>query len=161
MCAADKIKSWFRRLKSWFVRHHEDRLLGLALRDSTPAQWEAIRQEAFTKAKKVSDFTAIIIRAGFIWLFFLYFISAAARAEAWYAYQFLILCGVASFVLYFFLFLQFLRVVAVSFLVDTAYVKKTSHKIVLIIAAIFLTVAAAFGVADLVQAFARISDLLK
>lgn len=156
----NKIKDIFSKFKIFLKEHHESTFLGMALGDSTKEEWENAKEINFEKAKKVSDFVAILIRAAFVYLCFLFFSHQAKEVEFWFYKQALGICSYLAFALYVVIFLGVLRVITAYWLSDTAHSKNRFYKVVITILALNITFATGYGITVLVRKFAEVSSLL-
>jgi hypothetical protein len=148
----------FRKWISTFVEfnkyHWPQTLLGFAMSNTTSEQWREMHDSSFNKAKRLSDFIAIIMRAGFVFLAANYFGRSMSKANAWWEEQALFFCWAASLGLYLALVIQTFSVISTFFLSDTAHWKSKWHKLAILILAVLLTLQAHYGIARIVRAVA-------
>ena len=149
------------QFKSWVVEHHKTTLIGLALRDTTPEEWENIAETALKKAKDASDVVAILMRGAFAYLCWVFFSSAAVKADHWLPSYALGLSGFLSFVMFAVIMIRFMRIVGVYYASDSAHWNNKLAKVFLLISSIIITFAVTFGITSLVKALVQTSNLLK
>lgn len=155
-----KIRSGLKGTKSAIAEIWNRTLVGMAFRTTTKEEWESVYENAVERAKKLSDFVGLLLRAAFAYICYKFFINAAGDAGGILSRTALGICASLSFVAYFLIFLNFLRVVAVSFMSDARFHDNVLVKIAFLCSSIFITISVAYGIMYLVNALATASKLL-
>ena len=140
-----------KRIKEYF----RETPLGLALGESKPEQWKDFQESEFEKAKKLSDFIAILMRESFCVFLFLFFLSAAKEGEFWFTSYAFGLCGFLALVLFLKLHWHIMGMVTAYWLSDTAHWNSKVHKITISVSAMMIGGALGYGIYYFAFQFAK------
>ena len=147
------------KIKRAFSEHHKSTIIGLALGESSPADWDGLLKAALDKAKMLSDFVGVIMRAGFVFLFFQFFSHMAKTADSQISKGALEINSWLCLVLYFIMLFRLNDIIIAYFLKDTSYHSRRLYKITLTITSFATTASIGYGINLFAKTFASISSL--
>jgi len=154
-----QIKKRAKHLTDRFMRLLNSTLLGFALGNSTPEEWEDMQKSSFDRAKKPADFAAILIRASFVMLLCQFFSYMSKAEDFWLLSIVLGVNAMLCFGLYFYILLGLFNVITVYFLKDTSYHSSRLQKILIILISLALVASVAYGINVFVSTFVSVSNL--
>lgn len=136
-------------------KYFQETPIGLALGESKPEQWKDFQESEFEKAKKLSDFIAILMRASFCVFLFLFFQSAAKKGEFWLTNYAFGLCGYLALALFLKLQWHIMGMITAYWLSDTAHWNSKAQKVNISVLAMMITGAKGYGIYYFVFQFAK------
>jgi hypothetical protein len=129
--------------------------LGLALKESRPEDWKNLQEDEFAKAKKLSDFIAILMRAAFCVFLFLFFQSAAKKSDFWLTNYAFGLCGFMALGIFLKLHWHVMGMIIAHWLSDTAHSNNKIYKATMSFSALTIAAALGYGIYYFIFQFAR------
>jgi len=138
----------------------KETFLGKAYEDASPEEWHQIFNRNFEKGKKISDFIAIIMRAAFAYLCFLFFWNFLQQAENDLQRYAIFNCAILSLIMYFVIFFYIIRITVIYFLKDSANHNNKFYISFIIFTAVVIGFSTAYGVSILVTKVATVSNIL-
>jgi len=151
-------EAWL-KFKEWFVEYHSATLIGATLRKTSPEDWDDFLQKSFKKAKDLSDFVAILMRAAFVFMLFRFFAYMAEKDDFWLSKFALGTNSFLCFILYLFILMRISQVVYVYWGKDTSHHNSLIAKIIIAAISLIQMLFFTHGVSVLVRAFASTSNL--
>jgi len=154
-----QIKCACSKLKDRIVKYFSSTLLGLAFGQSNPEQWDKLFKKDFEKAKALSDFAGMLMRAAFVFLLFRFFSHMSDKEDFWLYSMSLGMNSWLCFMLYIFLLVRICGIASIYWLKDTSYHGDRLNKVVIIVISVITTISMSYGISVLVRAFVSASNL--
>lgn len=154
-----RVKNAITKFKDRIAKHYNSTVVGLALRQSTSEEWNDLLKNEFEKAKVLSDFSGMLMRASFVFLLYRFFSYMADKEDFW---LFSIALGINSWLclaLYLFIIIRIFGMVSAFWLKDTAYHGDRLNKIIITIISFLSTLSVAYGISVLVSTFVSVSNI--
>lgn len=154
-----KIKTRIGKAKDLFVEHFKCTVIGMAINKSSPEEWDDFQKRSFEKAKLLSDFVGILMRAAFTFLLFKFFSHMAKTEDSWLLSTALGTNSFLCLVLYLFIIIRLFDTISSYWLKDTSYHSNRTIKITITIFSFIIVLSIAYGIGVLATTFASMSNL--